>query len=238
MEQGQETMPEHLSPVREPESPRHGYRGERRPAGQPFLPAGLCVAVSREAGSRGTSIARRAAEKLGWQLYTQEMLEFMAQDPAARQEVAENLSPAAAHWVEEHLERLGEDPGREPIFTDMARNILALGAAGEVVLIGRGAGCILPRASTLNVRVLAPLEDRVAYLGQWLGLDSEEAAAQVRLRDARRAQYWQSNFRCDVAEVYQYDLLVNSTHLGEDLSAELLARAARAKLTALTDADA
>ncbi len=231
-------MPEHLSSVHEPESPRHGYRGERRQAGQPFLPGGLSVAVSREAGSRGTSIARRAAEKLGWQLYTQEMLEFMAQDPAARQEVTENLTPAAAHWVEEQLERLGDSPGRDAVFTDMARIILALGAAGEVLLIGRGAGSILPRASTLSVRVLAPLEDRVAYLGQWLGLDTEEAAAQVRQRDARRAQYWQSNFRCDVTDVYQYDLLLNSTHLGEELCAELLARAARAKLAALNATDA
>ena len=48
--------------------------------------------------------------------------------------------------------------------------------------IGRGAGCILPRESTLNVRVVAALEERIAYMAQWLRLTAEEAAERVRLR--------------------------------------------------------
>src|SRR4051794_40672858 len=99
-------MAEHLSQLRESESPRHGYRGEHTGPAYPFLPAGLTVAVSREAGARGTSVAKRAGEKLGWQVYPQEMLEYIAQDATARQEVLEDLTPAAAHWVEEQMERL------------------------------------------------------------------------------------------------------------------------------------
>ena len=233
-------MPEHLSQVREqlrePESPRHGYRGERPSAAEhPFVPASLTVAVSREAGSRGTSIAKRAGEKLGWQVYTQEMLEYIAQDATVRQEISDNLSPAALHWIEEQMERLERAGGvsRNAALLDMARILLSLGATGEILLIGRGAGCILPRHATLHVRVIAPLEDRIAYMGQWLRLTVEEAAEQVRLRDQGRAEYWQSHFHCDVADVYQYDLLLNSTLLGEELCAELLAQAARAKRAAL-----
>src|SRR5438874_3566081 len=139
-------MPEHLSKVREPESPRHGYRGDRPSTpDHPFVPASLTVAVSREAGSRGTSIARRAGEKLGWQVYTQEMLEYIAQDPTVRQEIAEGLSPAAQHWLEEQMERLQSASGvtRNAALLDMARTLLSLGATGEILLIGRGAGCIL-----------------------------------------------------------------------------------------------
>jgi hypothetical protein len=63
---------------------------------------------------------------------------------------------------------------------DLTRIILALGVQGQAVLIGRGAGCILPRATTLHVRVLAPLQDRIAYVKQWLRLPREAAAEQVR----------------------------------------------------------
>ena len=229
-------MPERLSKLRERESPRHGYRGERPPSGDhPFVPASLTVAVSREAGSRGTSIARRAGEKLGWQVYTQEMLEYIAQDPTVRQEIAEGLSPSAQHWLEEQMERLQSAGGvtRNAALLDMARVLLSLAATGEILLIGRGAGCILPRHSTLHVRVIAPLEERIAYMSQWLRLTALEAAEQVRLRDQRRAEYWQSHFGSDVTDVYQYDLLLNSTLLGEELCAELLAQAARAKRAAL-----
>jgi cytidylate kinase len=224
-------MPEHLSHLREPESPRHGYRGEYAAADHPFLPAGLTIAISREAGSRGTSIAKRAGEKLGWQVYTQDLLEYVAQETTVRQEILDNLSPAALHWVEEQLERIQGDAAisLHPSLLNTARLILALGATGEVLLIGRGAGCLLPRHATLQVRIVAPLEDRVAYLSQWLGLTGEEALEQVRLRYQRRADFIQTHFQRQVTDVYQYDLLLNSTLLGEELSAELLVQAARAK---------
>jgi cytidylate kinase len=225
-------MPDHLSQLREPESPRHGYRGEA--ANQPFLPAGLSIALSREAGSRGTSVAKRAGEKLGWQVYTQDMLEYIAQEPTVRREAIEQLTPAGQHWVEEQLERLEADGVTgDAADLDMARLILCLGATGEVLLIGRGAGCILPAHSTLHVRVVAPLEARIAYMSQWLRLSHDEAAEQVRLRDERRAEYIQGHFHRQAADVYQYDLLLNTALLGEELSAELLIQAARSKAAAL-----
>ena len=112
---------------------------------------------------------------------------------------------------------------------DLARIILALGAQGEVVIIGRGAGCILPAESTLNVRIVAPLNDRIAYMSQWLRLTEKEAAEEVRLRDSRRAEFIPTHFHRQPGDIYQYDLILNSTLLGEDLVAELIARAARAK---------
>jgi cytidylate kinase len=212
-------------------SPLHGYRGDRHLAHPPFLPAGVTVAISREAGSRGTSITKRAGAKLGWQVYTQEMLEYIAQEATVREEINGNLSPAALHWVEEHLEHLQISADAQLL--DMARAILALSATGEVLLIGRGAGYILPRQSTLHVRVVAPQEDRIAYMGQWQRLTREEAAQQVLLRDRRRADYLKRHFHRDVADIYQYDLLLNSTYLGEELSAELLVQAAKAKAATL-----
>jgi cytidylate kinase len=228
-------MSEHVTQLREPESPRHGYRGEASACDHPFLPAGLTIAISREAGSRGTSICKRAGEKLGWQVYTQDLLEYVAHQASVRREITDNLSPAALHWVEEQLERLQGDEtiSRQPAVVDMARLVLSLGATGEVLLIGRGAGCFLPRHATLHVRIVAPLEDRIAYMSQWLGLSQEEAAQQVQLRDQHRAEFIQTHFHRQAADVYQYDLLLNSTLLGEELSAELLVQAARAKAAAL-----
>ena len=68
--------------------------------------AGLTVAISREAGSRGTSIAKRAGEKLGWQVYTQELLEYLAQEGSHRQELAGTSSAAGERWCEQRLDQL------------------------------------------------------------------------------------------------------------------------------------
>jgi cytidylate kinase len=218
-----------------PESPRHGFQGNRGPAPPPpAVPASLTITVSREAGSRGDTIARRAGRKLGWQIYNQELLEYVAQEGALRQGIADSLTPAAARWAGERLEVLlrEQNLSQHPSIIELARIVLALGAQGEAVVIGRGAGCILPSESTLNVRIIAPLADRVAYMSQWLRLTVEEAAAEVEKRDSRRAEFIGTHFHRQPGDIYQYDLLLNSSLLGEDLCVELIAQAARAKLAA------
>ncbi|HEY1319417.1 MAG TPA: cytidylate kinase family protein, partial [Streptosporangiaceae bacterium] len=118
--------------------PLHGYRGEAAPAAADRWPSGLTIALSREAGARGGSIARRAGRKLGWQVVDQELLEFLTQDEQAFQE----LPAAAREWANERLDQLlrarvlSTDAG----VVALARTVLLLGAQGEVVIVGRGAG--------------------------------------------------------------------------------------------------
>jgi cytidylate kinase len=217
------------------ETPRHGFQGDRAPApAAPAVPAGLTVAISREAGARGGSIGRRVARKLGWGVYDQELLEYMAQEAAVRQNVVEPLSGPAAAWAAARLETLVREQNlsQHPHILHLARVVLALGAQGNVVLIGRGAGCILPRPSTLYVRLISPLAERIAYMSQWLRLGHDEAAERVRLRDERRAAFLSTHFHRQPGDVHQYDLVLNSSALGEDVCAELIARAARARAEA------
>jgi cytidylate kinase len=212
-------------------TPRHGFRGNLKPQPIPSVPAAVSIAVSREAGARGGTIGRRVGRKLGWQVYDQEMLEYMAQEGTVRQDLLDTQGAAARGWVEEQLQQL-QRQGKvveSPSLLDLARVVLALGGQGRVVFIGRGAGCVLPPASTLKVRILAPLEDRIAYMSQWLRLTRDEAAERVRLRDRRRLDYVQTHFHSDPNDVYQYDLVLNSSLLGEELCAELIVQAAEAK---------
>jgi cytidylate kinase len=212
--------------------PRHGFQGDRGPtAPVPAVPASLTVALSREAGSRGGSIARRAARKLGWEIYNQELLEYIAQEGAFQREMADTLSSAATAWAAERLTALRQELAldREPLLIEVVRVALALGAKGDVVLVGRGAGSLLPREATLHVRIVAPLADRIAYMSQWLRMTVEQAEEQVRARDARRAEFLQTHFQRQPGDVHQYDLVLNSTLLGEEMCAELIAYAARAK---------
>ncbi len=218
------------------ESPRHGFQGDRGAPPPPRSgPSALTIAVSREAGARGGTIARRVGRKLGWQVYDQELLEYMAQEATLSQGVLDAPPATPADWVEARLQQLIHEKAlsEHPTIVNMARVILALGAQGQVVLLGRGAGCILPRETTLSVRVIAPLRERIAYMGQWLRLTVEEAAERVRLRDERRREFVANNFHRDPSEVHQYDVILNSSLLGEDICAELIAQATRARMAQL-----
>ncbi len=210
------------------QGPLHGYRGEPAPAAADRWPGGLTVALSREAGARGGAIARRVGHKLGWQVVDQDLLDYLMQDEAAFQDV-----PAAAReWAGERLDQLlrARVIANDEAVISLARAVLMLGAQGEVILVGRGAGYILPPATTLHVRVLAPEADRIAYVAQLTRLATEEAAEEVRRRDARRAAFLAQYLGCQAGDPYPYDILLNSSRLGEEACAELIVQAARGRV--------
>jgi cytidylate kinase len=237
MSQPPELLESELRPGEEA-PPLHGFQGDRGAVPvRRAMPLGLAIAVSREAGARGGTIARRVAQKLGWQVYDQDLLEYMAHNAVVRQGVLDALPDAGTDWVRKGMQALPRetDLNSDPAVENLARVVLALAAQGEVVLIGRGSGCILPRQSTLNVRVIAPLADRIAYMGQWLRLPLDEAEEKVRSRDERRASFLRTRFDRLPGDLYQYDMVINSSMLGEEGCADLIVQAAQVRSTALVE---
>jgi cytidylate kinase len=214
-----------------PATPLHGFRGERPPPGAPALPLALSVAVSRETGSRGIVIARQTAKKLGWAYYDQERLEFLGEQQHLHAELHGNLDEAQRQWVQTRLEAIDRaDPLKDKeSIRELARVILALGVRGEVVFLGRGAGCILPPESTLCVRIVAPLTDRISFLAQLERLTPSQAREQVELRDQRRADFVANHFQRSPGDLCQFDLLLNSSQLGEEAATQLVVAAAKLK---------
>jgi cytidylate kinase len=238
-------MPENYSdeipvPLLTPgETPLHGYRGAGEEEATPHVPAGLTIALSREAGARGASIARRAGEKLGWEVYSQEMLEYGTQNAALHQDLVDKLSPESSAWADRLLKQFLDQPNasHNPSIVALARLMLALAAQGNVILLGRGAGFLLPRRTTLHVRMVAPISDRIAYMSQWLRLTEEEATEQVHKRDRRRAEFLATHFYRKPNDVHIYDMILNTSMFGEDRSADLIAAAAKAKMSAIVGMD-
>lgn len=210
-------------------APLHGYPGQAAPPER--LPAGPSVAISREAGARGRTIAQRVGRLLAWPVYSQEELESLGREGPMQEMVLADLPTGVVEWAEERLHQLQSHEGasNHPDFVRLARLILLLGAQGEAVFVGRGAGFLLPTATTLHVRIVAPLADRITAMSQWLRLTHEEAAAQVRERDRQREEFLAAHLRCGDEAAFRYDLLLNSSRLGEELSADLIVQAARGK---------
>ena len=111
----------------------------------------------------------------------------------------------------------------------MIKLLLAVAARGDAVIVGRGAGFLLPVESTVHARVIAPFERRVAYFAQWLRLTREEAGAEVRARDERRAQYLMTTLGRNLADPTGYDVVVNADRLGIEGAAQFIAWAIRTK---------
>ena len=127
-----------LSSLLPQESPHHGFRGEDSGRLRPAVPAALTIAISREAGARGGTIGRRVGRLLGWQVYDQELLDYVMQDSNVQQGLMDSLSEVAARWVEERLEgfQLRENGGLPAAILNVARTTLVLGARAGSQLVG------------------------------------------------------------------------------------------------------
>jgi len=210
--------------------PLHGYRGEMRPS-RMTRPRGVTIAISRESGARGSTVARKLAELLGWQVYDQEMLSYLLQDTTGREQLLADLPAGARGWANENLERLQRERklNADAETTEMVRLILTLAARGEVIIVGRGAGHLLPAETTLHARVIAPFEDRVSYFTQWLRMTRAEAASEVRACDERRSRFLNRTLNREPNDLYAYDLVVNPSRLGIEGAAQLISWALKAK---------
>jgi cytidylate kinase len=98
--------------------------------------------------------------------------------------------------------------------------------SGQVVIIGRASQVILaPRRNVLHVRVVAPLQARVAYVAVREGLDEVSARGRVQLKDHDRSRYLQTVYHHHVDDPMLYDLVINTGVLSLDKAVELICQA-------------
>ncbi len=206
-----------------------GRKARGKEAAPPVIPAARFrnVAISREAGAGGGAIARLAGSRLGWKVYDHELLEAIAQRmglPADEVRTYDELAPSVVQdWLlplrEEHY------APQEAYLDHLAKLVEAIGRAGESIVVGRGAGSLLPRSETLSVRVIAPPKARAARLAERMGVSPRTARRAARDLDRRRAQFARTMYRVDPSDAHNYDLVLDSDSLGLPMAAELIARA-------------
>lgn len=206
------------------------------------------ITMSREYGSGGGEIATRLARRLGWQLVDHEVVVRVAQqlgvrqaDVAAYDEQVEglaarflsNLSSLTSQWVE-----VGERGAVPPTGAAEAQQYHAAlrqvveAAVGtrQVVIVGRGAQVLLAaRRDVLHVRVVAPLEQRIAYVASREGLDPAAARTRIRRKEQARARYLQTYYRQQPDDAHLYDLVINTGVLSLEDAVDLIGLALEGK---------
>ena len=188
------------------------------------------ICISREAGAGGGTIARLVGQRLGWKVYDHELLEAIAHRMALPVDEVRCFDELAPSVVQDWLLPLREEhyAPQEAYLDHLAKLIEAIGRAGESVLVGRGAGFLLPRDTTLSLRIIAPLRFRALRLAERMGVSVRTARRAARDLDRRRAQFDRTMHRMVSADPHNYDMVLDSHSLGLDIAVEVIARAVEA----------
>ena len=129
------------------------------PAGSyPNCPKGPYVTVSRQLGTGGRELARRLAERLGWQLFDKEIILAIAEQTHTREKIISRLDEKAIGMFDDLLARWfsADSVGPSDFVREMMQVIWALARNGQAVLVGRGANWLLDPRYGLRVRIVAP----------------------------------------------------------------------------------
>lgn len=203
------------------------------------------IVIGRQFGSGGHEIGVKLAQKLGIPLYDKEILARIAEEQGID---VDRLNKMDENLKGNHMLNVGiqahrfniYDPGlmfetdtsaiisRNQAFAWQSAKIRELAAAGPCIIIGRCADYILrDHPGLISIFITAPLaarEARIARLHPNHPREFYETHLMfIEKTDKARANYYNFHTDRNWSDIHNYHLCVDSTRLGIDGTAEMLA---------------
>ena len=199
----------------------------------------VIITISNRYGCGALGIARRVAERLGYEFVDEQLPVVVAKRLKTSRQAVESAEHSARSVSERMLRALEfgtpEIGGRadvpsfdEECMREVKETVREYASHGNVVLMGRGANAILGRRpDVLRVFMYAPRDWRVRHIMEGHGVDEKTAAAEVERVDRARAQYMQAYYGVKWVDHNNYDLAIDTSAFGEEGSAGLIVSAAQ-----------
>ena len=195
------------------------------------------VTISRQAGCGALAVAEKLARYLqehspqhaiAWRVFDRNLMEKVLEDHDLPARLARFLPEDRVSYLEDILADLFQAyPPSQTVVRQTAETILKLASLGNAILIGRGGNVITARLpNMLHVRLVAPLEDRIAHSHDAYGMTKIEARKFCLHEDLGRERYLKKYFHADVNDPLLYHLVINTGLVGCDDSAKLIGDAA------------
>ncbi|MCP4631664.1 MAG: cytidylate kinase-like family protein [candidate division Zixibacteria bacterium] len=193
------------------------------------------ITVSRQQGSRGTYLAKMLAEKLEYEYFHRELIDFICKDAGCRRRLIESLDekvqPQLQLWLEGIVK--GKIVDSSDYMQWLAKSLYTIASHGEAVIIGRGANFILKLNTGLHIRIVAPKSNRISNLIEYKKVTVKDAEQMIEESDKSRREYIRKNFDYDIDDATHYDLIINTAYLDIDTALELSLNALRNKMSNL-----
>jgi len=165
------------------------------------------ITVTREYGSGGGEVARRLAERLGWELLDHALLHQAAELEHLPDSELEQLDEKAVSMAD-HF-RL--HPPHARYIHGLTEATRQATARGNIILVGRGTRHLLGETpNALHLRLVAPRDKRVERMAALENWSPEQATARCLEVDRTRERFTRYFFGARALEPDQYDLVMNT----------------------------
>lgn len=191
------------------------------------------VTIERQYCSGGSAIGKRAAELLGVPCYDREIVDMAAEKLSITPDEIRKFEESVLNPLKSHLTlKLGRSDELnmfEKVFAAETEIITKIAKKGPCIIVGRCAGYILKSVTpTLKVYICASAESRTERAVNEHGIAYEDVDSRLRRYDKKRGDYFNVNTRMNWSSMLTYDMCLNSSTLGEEVCAKIIADAVRA----------
>ena len=173
------------------------------------------ITICMEAGSGGSLVAQKVAERLGFDLFHREIIQAVAKSGHLDPLVLESMEKERLSGVQDFIASLLNDRYLWPgVYQDHLEKVVqAVAKRGGAVIVGRGANFILSPAKIISVRVVAPLDIRSKNVSRVFKVLDDEARRRILNRDSKRAAFVKKAFNQNIGDAAHYDSILNTGKL-------------------------
>jgi cytidylate kinase len=187
------------------------------------------LAISREAGVEASTLARAVGTQLGWKVFDDELLDYIAEHEHMSRVALEFVDERAVSWFHEMFCKLLESHlvSQAEYVSRLGKMLLLASQHESAVFVGRGVRFILPRDRGFAVRVIAPIKQRIKTIMERKHCSEREAKTFIESTDREREQFVRRYFLHEVTDPHQYDLVINLAHIPREEAVDVIVNGAK-----------
>lgn len=192
------------------------------------------ITIARQFGAGGKTLGTMVAEKLGYTLIDEQIVEMVALEADVSPELVDSIAEEAGREgiVQRLLRKLGpfskgyvetameERPGyvNGDLYISLLHKVIpVLAEQDDVVIIGRGGQYILSEwPDTFHFLMIANIENRIRFMMDHYNIDRKKAQAVIDKQNKRRINLYRSFGRTDYDQPELYHMVLNMNRVQLD----------------------
>jgi cytidylate kinase len=192
------------------------------------------ITIARQFGAGGKTLGAMVAERLGYTLIDEQIVEMVALEADVSAELVDSIAQEAGRegLVQRFLRKLGpfskgyvetameERPGyvNGDLYISLLHKVIPILAEQDnVVIIGRGGQYILAEwPDTFHFLMIANIENRIRFMMDHYNIDRKRAQTVIDKQNKRRINLYRYFGRTDYDQPELYHMVLNMNRLGLD----------------------
>jgi len=180
------------------------------------------LTIAKDEGSLGAEVALELSHRLGWHVFDEEIIHYIAQNGHVSENLVRQLDQKSQNSIQETIERFLKTIEQDSFSGDdyheaLLVTLMCIAKHGAAIIVGRGANFALCNESWgLKVRLTASPEVRVQRLAERWKVAEDEARHRMQVIDGEKKKFIRHYYYRDFDDIRFYDVMFNTDRTSAD----------------------